>query len=140
VVEVERATGQLRVLRVAAVDDAGRIVNPLLAEGQVIGGALQGLGQCLTEEVVHTDDGQPLTITFGDYTLLTAAELPEIETEFVETPSPWNPLGSKGVGESGAIGLPPAIAGAVVDALSRFGVRHVDFPFTPEKLWRLMNT
>jgi carbon-monoxide dehydrogenase large subunit len=139
VVEVERATGRLHVLRVVAVDDAGRIVNPLLAEGQVVGGALQGLGQCLTEEVVHTEDGQPLTITFGDYTLLTAAELPDLETGFVETPSPWNPLGSKGVGESGAIGLPPAIAGAVVDALSRFGVRHVDFPFTPEKLWRLMN-
>jgi aerobic carbon-monoxide dehydrogenase large subunit len=132
VVEIERATGALRVRRIAAVDDAGRIINPLLAEGQVLGGTVHGLGASLTEEMVHDEDGQPTTATFLDYGLLTAAEVPEIRTAFVESPSPHNPLGAKGIGEGGAIGTPAAIGNAVADAL---GGRRVDPPYTADKLW-----
>jgi carbon-monoxide dehydrogenase large subunit len=134
-VEVERATGVLRVLRLAAVDDAGRIVNPLLAEGQVIGGTVQGLGAVLTEEVVHDEGGQPVSSSLLDYGLLTAAELPPLATAFVESPSPRNPLGAKGVGEAGTIGTPAAVANAVTAAL---GGRHVDPPFTAERLWNAL--
>jgi aerobic carbon-monoxide dehydrogenase large subunit len=135
VVAVERATGRVTVRRLVAVDDAGRIVNPLLAEGQVIGGAVQGLGAVLSEEVVHDEAGQPVTVSLLDYTLLTAADVPPIETEFVETPSPLNPLGAKGIGEAGTIGAPPAVANALADAL---GGRRVDPPFTAEKVWRAL--
>jgi carbon-monoxide dehydrogenase large subunit len=131
-VEIERATGVLRVRRIAAVDDAGTIVNPLLAEGQVIGGTVHGLGASLTEEMVHDEEGQPTTASFLDYSLITAAEVPEIRTAFVRSPSPRNPLGAKGIGEGGAIGAPAAIGNAVAAAL---GGRHVDPPYTPEKLW-----
>ena len=132
VVEITRATGELRVLRLAAVDDAGTIVNPLLAEGQVIGSSVHGLGASLVEEMVHNADGQPTTASFLDYSLITAAEVPEIRTAFVESPSPRNPLGAKGIGEGGTIGTPAAIGNAVADAL---GGRHVDPPYTAEKLW-----
>jgi aerobic carbon-monoxide dehydrogenase large subunit len=135
VVEIERATGRLRVLRMAAVDDAGRIVNPLLAEGQVIGGTAQGLGECLVEEAVYDDEGNPTFASFVGYSLLTAAEMPELVAEFVETPSPLNPLGAKGIGEAGAIGTPAAVSNAVADALG--GVR-VDPPFSEEKLWHAL--
>ena len=135
VVEIERATGRLRVLRLAAVDDAGRIINPLLAEGQVIGGAAQGLGECLVEEAAYDEEGNPTFASFIGYSLLTAAEMPDVVAEFVETPSPLNPIGAKGIGEGGAIGTPPAVANAVADALG--GVR-VDPPFTEDKLWRAL--
>jgi carbon-monoxide dehydrogenase large subunit len=135
VVEVARATGRVRVRRLVAVDDAGRIVNPLLAEGQVVGGAVQGLGAVLSEEVVHDEAGQPVAATLLDYTLLTAADVPPIATEFVESPTPLNPLGAKGIGEAGTIGAPPAVANALTDAL---GGRHVDPPFTAEKVWRAL--
>jgi aerobic carbon-monoxide dehydrogenase large subunit len=135
VVEIERATGRLRVLRVAAVDDAGNIVNPLLAEGQVIGGTAQGLGQCLVEEAMYDEEGNPTFASFVGYSLLTAAEMPPVMTAFVETPSPLNPLGAKGIGEAGSVGTPGAIANAVADALG--GVR-VDPPFREEKLWRAL--
>jgi carbon-monoxide dehydrogenase large subunit len=135
VVEVERATGRIRVLRLAAVDDAGTIVNPLLAEGQVIGGTAQGLGECLVEEAVYDEEGNPTFASFVGYSLLTAAEMPELVAEFVETPSPLNPLGAKGIGEGGAIGTPPAVANAVADALG--GVR-VDPPFSEDKLWHAL--
>jgi carbon-monoxide dehydrogenase large subunit len=138
VVEIHRATGRLEILRLAAVDDSGRIVNPLLAEGQVLGATVQGLGQCLVEEAVHDDEGQLTTASFADYGLLTAAELPPIESRFVETLSPLNPLGAKGIGEGGAIATPAAVGNAVADALAPFGVRHVDPPFTEAKLWRLL--
>jgi aerobic carbon-monoxide dehydrogenase large subunit len=139
VVEIERATGRLQVLSLAAVDDSGTIVNPLLAEGQVLGATVQGLGQCLVEEAVHDDEGQLRTASFADYSLLTAAELPPVESRLVSTPSPLNPLGAKGIGEGGAIATPAALANAVADALAPFGVRHVDPPFTPAKLWRLLS-
>ncbi len=135
VVEIERATGRLRVLRLAAVDDAGTIVNPLLAEGQVIGGSAQGLGQCLVEEAAYDEEGNPTFASFVGYSLLTAAEMPPVETAFVESPSPLNPLGAKGIGEGGAIGTPAAVANAVADALG--GVR-VDPPFSEDKLWRAL--
>jgi aerobic carbon-monoxide dehydrogenase large subunit len=137
-VEIDPGTGRLEVRSVAAVDDSGRIVNPLLAEGQVLGATVQGLGQCLVEEAIHDEEGQLRTSSFADYSLLTAAELPAIESRFVETPSPLNPLGSKGIGEGGAIATPAAVANAVADALAPFGVRHVDPPFTEAKLWRLL--
>jgi carbon-monoxide dehydrogenase large subunit len=138
VVEIDAGTGHLQVRSIAAVDDSGRIVNPLLAEGQVLGATVQGLGQSLVEEAVYDEEGQPRTSSFADYSLLTAAELPAIESRFVETPSPLNPLGSKGIGEGGAIATPAAVANAVADALAPFGVRHVDPPFTEAKLWRLL--
>jgi carbon-monoxide dehydrogenase large subunit len=134
-VEVDPGTGALRILRLVAVDDAGRIVNPLLAHGQVVGATAQGLGQALVEQVVHDETGQPVTASFADYSLLTAWEMPKLEAEFVETPSPHNPLGAKGVGEGGSIGAPAAVANAVVDAL---GGVDVDPPFTDEKLWRAL--
>ena len=132
VVEVVRATGQVRVRRVIAVDDGGRIVNPLLATGQVIGGAVQGLGAVLTEEQVCR---RPPLTSLSDYALLTAAEVPEFATAFVETPSPLNPLGLKGVGDGGAIGAPAAVANALTNALG--GVR-LDPPFTAEKVWQAL--
>jgi carbon-monoxide dehydrogenase large subunit len=135
-VAIEPATGRLQVLRLVAVDDAGTIVNPLLAEGQVIGGTVQGLGAVLVEEAVHDETGQPHTATYADYSLLTAAEVPHIETEFVESPSPLNPLGAKGIGEGGAIGTPAAIGNAVADAL---GGRILDPPYTAERLWQAIN-
>jgi aerobic carbon-monoxide dehydrogenase large subunit len=135
VVEIDRRTGALRILRYVAVDDAGRIVNPLLVHGQVVGGVVQGIGQCLTEEVVYDEMGQLRSASLLDYGLPTAAEIPPLRVEEVESPSPLNPLGAKGAGEGGATGSLPAIANAVADAL---GGRHVDPPFTSEKLWRAL--
>jgi aerobic carbon-monoxide dehydrogenase large subunit len=134
-VEIEQATGRLHVRRVAAVDDAGTIVNPLLAEGQVLGGIAQGLGECLVEEMIYDEEGQPTSASFADYSLLTAAEMPPVAAAFVETPTPLNPLGAKGIGEGGAIGTPAAVGNAVADAL---GGRRLDPPFTEEKLWQAM--
>ncbi len=124
----------MRVRRLVAVDDAGRILNPLLAEGQVIGGAVQGVGAALTEEVVHDAQGRPVSVSLLDYSLLTAAEIPEFTTAFVESPSPLNPLGAKGIGESGTIGAPAAIANALAAVVGR----HLDPPFTAEKVWRAL--
>jgi carbon-monoxide dehydrogenase large subunit len=137
VVEIDADTGALHVRRLAAVDDAGTIINPLLAEGQVLGGAAQGLGAVLTEETVYDDDGQLRNASFVDYGVLGAVEMPAIATAFVQTPSPNNPLGAKGIGEGGAIGTPAAIANAVADAL---GADPPDPPFTPEKLWRALRS
>jgi carbon-monoxide dehydrogenase large subunit len=135
VVEIERATGRLTVHRLAAVDDAGTIVNPLLAEGQVLGGIMQGLGACLLEEAIYDKDGQLRTASFADYGLPTTGQRPEIVTRFIQSPSPNNPLGAKGIGEAGAIGTSAAVGNAVADAL---GGPAPDPPFTPEKLWRAM--
>ncbi|MBI3998463.1 MAG: molybdopterin-dependent oxidoreductase, partial [Armatimonadetes bacterium] len=137
-VEVDRETGQLHVLRFVAVDDAGRIVNPMLAEGQVFGSTIQGLGEALIEEVRYDETGQLATGTFMDYGLPRATDVPPLQSEFMETPSPFNPLGAKGIGESGTIATPATIANAVADALAPLGVRHVDVPFVPAKLWRIM--
>ena len=136
-VEIDRATGALTVRRLVAVDDAGTIINPLLAEGQVHGGIVQGLGAVLMEEAVHDVDGQLRGASFSEYALPGAAEVPPIASAFVESPSPNNPLGAKGIGEGGAIGTPAAIANAVADAL---GGDAPDPPFTAEKLWRALRT
>ncbi|MBE2317133.1 xanthine dehydrogenase family protein molybdopterin-binding subunit [Solirubrobacter sp. CPCC 204708] len=134
VVEVVRATGEVRLRRLVAVDDAGRILHPRLAEGQVIGGAVQGLGAMLSEEVVHDASGQPVSASLLDYALPTAAEIPEFATAFVESPSPLNPLGVKGIGESGTIGAPPAIANALAAAIGR----HLDPPYTAQRVWEAL--
>jgi carbon-monoxide dehydrogenase large subunit len=126
----------VRLARLVAVDDAGVILNPMLAEGQVHGGLAQGVAQAIYEEVRYDEDGNPLTATFADYTVISAPELPLFERVVMETPTPLNALGAKGIGESGSIGSTPAVHNAVVDALSHLGVRHLDMPATPEKVWR----
>jgi carbon-monoxide dehydrogenase large subunit len=133
-VEIERETGEVRVRKIVAVDDAGRIVNPLLAHGQVQGAVVQGLGESLTEEVVHDEAGQPLSASFTAYGLLSAADIPPVDAHFVQTTSPFNPLGAKGIGEGGAIGTPAAVANAICRALAPLGIRHLDVPFTPERV------
>lgn len=135
VVEVDTATGGVRLRQMFAVDDAGRIVNTLLAEGQVHGGLVQGIGQALFEEFIYDADGNPLTSNFADYGFPSAAEVPSFVTVHLETPSPLNDLGAKGIGESGTIGATPAVQNAVVDALSHLGVRHVDLPCTSQRVW-----
>ena len=140
VVEVDLETGQVRLARHVAVDDCGRIVNPLLVRGQQQGGIAQGIAQALWEQFVYDEDGNPLTSTLAEYAMPSAAEFPFFETENTETPTPLNPLGAKGIGESGTIGSMPAVQNAVVDALSHLGVRHLDMPCTPERVWRAIAT
>ena len=140
VVEVDVETGLVDLVRLVAVDDAGRILNPLLVEGQVQGGLAQGVAQALFEEVLYDPDGNPLTTTLIDYAFPSAADLPSFETLHTETPTPHNPLGAKGIGESGTIGSTPAVQNAVVDALAHLGVRHLDLPATPERVWRAIRT
>jgi carbon-monoxide dehydrogenase large subunit len=135
VVEVDTDTGTVELVRHIAVDDAGRILNPLLAEGQVHGGIAQGAAQALLEEFSYDAAGNPLTGNFADYSIISAAELPSFETAFTETPTPRNPLGAKGIGESGTIGSTPAVHNAVVDAVAHLGVRHIDMATTPERVW-----
>jgi carbon-monoxide dehydrogenase large subunit len=136
VVEVDTETGRVTLQRLVAVDDAGTILNPLLADGQVYGGLAQGAAQALTELVAHDADGNPLTGNFADFAVISAAELPSFERIVMETPSPRNELGAKGIGESGTVGATPAVQNAVVDALAHLGIRHLDIPFTPETVWR----
>jgi aerobic carbon-monoxide dehydrogenase large subunit len=136
VVEVDMETGAVRLVRHVAVDDCGRIVNPLLVRGQQHGGIAQGAAQALWEQFVYDEDGNPITSTLAEYAMPSAAELPSFETENTETPTPLNPLGAKGIGESGTIGSMPAVQNAVVDALSHLGVRHLEMPCTPERVWR----
>jgi carbon-monoxide dehydrogenase large subunit len=134
-VTIERSTGEVRVTKIVGVDDCGFVVNPLLAEGQVVGGTVQGIGEALYEQVGYDEDGQPLAVNFHAYRLPTALSVPPITTALRETPSPWNPLGAKGVGEGGSIGTPAAVANAIADALSQIGVPHIDLPFTPARVW-----
>jgi carbon-monoxide dehydrogenase large subunit len=136
VVEVDAETGSTKVLKHIAVDDCGRIINPLLAEGQVHGGIAQGLAQALFEEIVFDADGNPVSASLLDYTAPMATEMPEILTAHTVTPSPLNPLGAKGIGESGTIGSTPAVQNAVIDAVSHLGVRHIDMPLTSDRVWR----
>ena len=136
VVEVDTETGQVRLLRHVACDDAGRVLNPMLLEGQVHGGIAQGAAQALLEEVRYDEDGNPVTANLADYAFPSAAELPSFEVIHMETPTPVNPLGAKGIGESGTIGSTPAVQNAVVDAVAHLGVRHIDMPASAEKVWR----
>ncbi len=136
VVEVDTETGGVRHVRHVACDDAGTILNPMLAEGQRHGGIAQGAAQVLTEAFLYDDDGNPLTSTFADYGIISSAELPSFELVGMETPTTANPLGAKGVGESGTIGATPAVHSAVIDALGHLGVRHLDMPATPQRVWQ----
>ncbi|MBW3575987.1 MAG: molybdopterin-dependent oxidoreductase, partial [Actinobacteria bacterium] len=140
VVEVDTETGQVALRRMVTVDDAGRVLNPLLAEGQRHGGIAQGVGQALWEEMAYDGDGVPLTADLASYAMPTAGDLPAFELVAMETPTPVNPLGAKGIGESGAIGSTPAVQNAVVDALAHLGVDHVDLPCTPERVWQAIVT
>ena len=140
VVDVDTETGFVRLARLVAVDDAGRILNPVVAEGQVHGGIAQGVAQALLEAVVYDDDGQPRTANFVDYPVIGATELPSFELEHMETPTFANPLGAKGIGESGTIGSIPAVYNAVVDALGHLGIRHLETPLTPERIWKALST
>ncbi len=136
VVEVDTETGAVRLVRHIAVDDCGRILNPLLVAGQQHGGIAQGAAQALFEEVVYDADGNPVTSNLADYAIPSAAELPSFEVSNTQTDSPRNPLGAKGIGESGTIGSTPAIQNAVIDAVSHLGVKHIDMPCTAERVWR----
>jgi carbon-monoxide dehydrogenase large subunit len=139
VTEVDRDTGDISIRRYIAVDDCGKILNPLIVEGQVHGGVAQGIGQALWEQAVYDDNGQLVTGEFMDYVMPRAHMMPWIETGETVTPTPVNPLGVKGVGEAGTIGASPAVVNSVVDALSPLGVRHIDMPLTPEKIWNLVS-
>ncbi len=139
VVEVDTETGRVTPRRHVAVDDCGRVLNPLLVTGQQHGGLAQGVAQALYEEILFDPEGQPLTATLADYRTPTAADLFWFETHTTETPTPMNPLGAKGIGESATVGSTPAVQNAVVDALRPYGVRHVDLPCTPERVWRAIH-
>jgi carbon-monoxide dehydrogenase large subunit len=136
VVDVDTETGQVTVRRVVAVDDAGTLLNPLIVEGQIHGGIAQGVAQALLEWMQYDEDGNPVTSNFADYPVISAAELPSYELVHMETPTWVNPLGAKGAGESGTIGSIPAVLNAVIDALSPLGVRHLDGPATPQRVWQ----
>jgi aerobic carbon-monoxide dehydrogenase large subunit len=136
VVEVDTETGKPTLLRVITVDDAGVVLNPLLAEGQRHGGIGQGAAQALVEEVVYDADGNPLTTSFADYPFVSATELPSFELVDSETPTTYNPLGAKGIGEAGSIGSTPAVQNAIVDAVAHLGVRHIDMPTTAQRIWQ----
>jgi carbon-monoxide dehydrogenase large subunit len=123
-----------------AVDDVGKVVNPLIVEGQVHGGIVQGIAQALYEEAVYDDDGNLLTTTLADYLVPSAADLPSITTDRTETPATTNPLGVKGVGEAGTIASTPAVVNAIVDALRPMGINDVPMPCTPERVWRAIQS
>jgi carbon-monoxide dehydrogenase large subunit len=136
VAEVDTETGQAVLRRLIAVDDAGTVLNPLLAEGQRHGGIAQGAAQALLEEVVYDADGNPLTASFADYPFLSPTEVPSFELVDMATPTTYNPLGVKGIGEAGSIGATPAVQNAVIDAVAHLGVRHIDMPTSPRAVWR----
>ena len=136
--EIDRETGEPKLLRMVAIDDAGNLINPLIVEGQIHGGLAQGIGQAMIEEAVYADDGQLLTGSFMDYAMPRATDFPRFELEATVTPTPVNPLGAKGCGEAGTLGSTPSIVAAAVDALSEFGVKHIDMMLRPEKLWRII--
>jgi carbon-monoxide dehydrogenase large subunit len=139
VVEIDRETGEVKLQRYVAVDDCGRVINPMLVDGQLHGGIVQAIGQALYEEVVYDEQGQLVTGTLMDYAVPRARMMPWFELDRTETPTDVNPMGVKGIGEAGTIGATPAIVNAVVDALSPFGVRHLDMPIRPETVWRIVH-
>ena len=135
VVEVDIETGDTKVLRHIAVDDCGKILNRVLVDGQVHGGATQGLGQALIEQVLYDDDANPLTTNLVTYLIPSATMVPSFEVDHTQTPTPRNPLGAKGIGESGTVGSTAAIQNAVIDAVRHLGVEHIDMPTTPARVW-----
>jgi carbon-monoxide dehydrogenase large subunit len=140
VVRIDPQTGRVHLERLVAVDDCGTIVNPLIVHGQVAGGLAQGIGQALFERIVYDGEGQLLTSSLLDYVVPTAQMLPDYELNLTETPSPLNPLGAKGVGETGCVGAPPAIVNAVLDALAPLGITHLDMPLTSDRIWRAIHS
>jgi carbon-monoxide dehydrogenase large subunit len=138
-VEVDPETGAVTIDRFAAVDDLGMIINPMICEGQIHGGIAQGAGQALWENVAYDASGQLLTGSFLDYGMPRAEDFPNFVSELVEIPAKTNPLGIKGIGESGTIGAPPTIVNAVLDALRPLGVEHIDMPVTPARVWSAIN-
>jgi aerobic carbon-monoxide dehydrogenase large subunit len=138
-VEVDRDTGEVAVVNFVAVDDIGRVINPMIVEGQVQGGVAQGIGQALLENAAYDPEGQLLAGSFMDYTMPRAYDLPDIHVGTETTLCTHNPLGAKGCGEVGAIGSPPAVINAVVDALRDYEVRHIDMPATAQKIWSIIN-
>jgi carbon-monoxide dehydrogenase large subunit len=136
--EIDRDTGEPKLLKMVAVDDAGNLINPLIVEGQIHGGLAQGIGQAMIEEAVYNDDGQLVTGSYMDYAMPRAADFPRFELSATVTPTPVNPFGAKGVGEAGTLGSTPSIVSAAVDALSPLGVKHIDMMLRPEKLWRII--
>jgi len=132
---VSRESGHIEILKYAAVHDAGRIINPMLAEGQVQGGIAQGIGQALMEGMVYSEEGQPMTGSLMDYALPRASNTPDFILDTIETPSPVTPMGVKGIGELPTLAAPVAVVNAVMDALAPLGIRHIDTPLTPEKVW-----
>jgi aerobic carbon-monoxide dehydrogenase large subunit len=139
VVEVDKETGEVQVKRYVAVDDVGNVINPMIVEGQVHGGVVQGVAQALWESAVYTENGQLSTGTLMDYAIPRADNFPHIETARTETPTPVNPLGVKGAGETGTIASTPAVVNAVMDALAPLGIKHIDMPLTPERVWKAMH-
>jgi carbon-monoxide dehydrogenase large subunit len=137
-VEVDKDTSEVKILRYVAVDDVGRVINPMIVDGQVHGGIAQGVAQALWEGAVYDENGQLVTGSLMEYAVPKAGFFPTFELSRTETPSPTNPLGVKGAGETGTIASTPAVVNAVMDALAPFGVRHIDMPLTPEKIWRAM--
>ena len=135
VVEVDTETGDVHYLRHIAVDDAGTVINPLLYAGQQHGGIAQGAAQTLFEEVTYDADGNPQTATLMTYLFPSAAEFPSFEAHHTVTPTPLNPLGAKGIGEASTIGSTPALQNAVIDAVAHLGIRHIDMPMSPQRVW-----
>jgi carbon-monoxide dehydrogenase large subunit len=140
VVEVDTETGAVLLQKYVAVDDCGNQINPLIVEGQIHGGIVQGVAQALFEEAVYDADGNLLTATLADYMVPSAAEFPSFVTDYTVTPSPSNPMGVKGVGEAGTIGSAPAVINAIVDALAPMGVTDIDMPASPQRVWETINT
>jgi carbon-monoxide dehydrogenase large subunit len=140
VVDVDTETGKVVLRRIVTVDDAGTVINPLLAEGQRHGGIAQGAAQAFLEEVVYDADGNPLTASFADYPFLSATEVPSFELAEMATPTSYNPLGAKGIGEAGTIGSTPAVQNAIIDALDHLGVRHIDMPASPQRVWQALQS
>jgi carbon-monoxide dehydrogenase large subunit len=138
-VEVDRETGEAAIARYTVVDDVGTVLNPMLLHGQIHGGVVQGVGQVLMEDIQRDAAGQPLTGSFMDYAMPRATDIVDIAVESHPVPTKTNPIGVKGAGEAGCVGALPAIANALVDALSQFGVRHIEMPATPERIWRAMH-
>ena len=138
VVDIDRGTGAVKVRRFVAVDDCGNIINPMIVDGQIHGGLSMGLAPALFEEISYDENGNISGGSFMDYLVPTSMETPNWETDKTITPCPHHPLGAKGVGESATVGAPPAIVNAVVDALAHLGVRHVEIPMTPERVWNIL--
>jgi carbon-monoxide dehydrogenase large subunit len=138
VVEVDTETGKVTLRQMVTIDDAGFVLNPLLAEGQRHGGIAQGAAQALLEEFVYDADGNPLTASFADYPFLSATEVPSFDLADMATRTSYNPIGAKGIGEAGTIGATPAVQNAVVDAVAHLGVRHIDMPTSPQRVWRAL--